>query len=496
MAHILVVGLESAAGTHIIKLLEADGHRVTSEPVFKEEFLKKADYDLIAGEITENITTITRQVPDLSPIVITANPQVDEAVQVLHDGAADYVALADLTPERLRLAIRRALGTDAPPNGMIGSGGRLAPGYTYLRDLAIDEAGFRALFRGQVLPLSPTEFNILRCLVRARGHVVTFEEIVRQVQHVTLSRHQARSALSAHISNLRAKLTAAGCTDYLMNRRGLGYYIELDVQQELRRSEARLHMLTQHTRDAIGQTAMDGTIRYLSPRIYNITGIPPEDTIGTHINEWLKRVHPDDIAAWPAIQPGQSMDVTFRFRHADGHYIWLESRGEYFRDEASGEEGLVSVIRDVTEHLQTLAALRHSEALLDALLASSPALIARLDRELRYVYIAPSAHWAFNLPVDALLDRRFDEHPVVGHETAGLWGLLLRNLFVNGQSIMYAYSLNTESGPMRLLAHLLPEKDENEWVHHVVLVLASISHPDMGRALRRHLPLDPEPPLD
>lgn len=82
------------------------------------------------------------------------------------------------------------------------------------------------LLPGNLLDLTPTEFEILRCLAQAEGRVVTFEDIVFQVQGIRTHRDEARRMLSSHLSNLRVKLQAAGCQDCMVNSRGRGYFLK------------------------------------------------------------------------------------------------------------------------------------------------------------------------------------------------------------------------------------------------------------------------------
>jgi DNA-binding response OmpR family regulator len=94
--------------------------------------------------------------------------------------------------------------------------------------MMIDQHRLVALYQGKPLELTPTEFEILYCLVQAEGRVVTFEEIVFRLQGIHAERDEARTMLSTHLSNLRAKLRDADCEHYLENSRGHGYFINFD----------------------------------------------------------------------------------------------------------------------------------------------------------------------------------------------------------------------------------------------------------------------------
>jgi signal transduction histidine kinase/CheY-like chemotaxis protein len=64
---------------------------------------------------------------------------------------------------------------------------------------------------------------------------------------------------------------------------------------------------------------------------------------------------------------GRPPDTTFRYRHADGHYLWLHATGEPLRAPSVGGmpgriTGGVGAVRDVTAEREALAALGDTEA--------------------------------------------------------------------------------------------------------------------------------------
>ncbi len=69
-------------------------------------------------------------------------------------------------------------------------------------------------------------------------------------------------------------------------------------------------------------------------------GYPPEDTT-SDLLDWLKLVHPDDVASVAKEQndaryTGRSaFEQEFRMRHADGRWVWIQSRGKVIEQDAS-----------------------------------------------------------------------------------------------------------------------------------------------------------------
>ena len=128
-------------------------------------------------------------------IVITAREDESDAVLGLELGADDYV----IKPFRMReLAARvRAVLRRAEPE---------TAGVKPLRvgDLLMDEATHTVAVRGQVVNLTPTEFNLLALLMRSPGQVFTRQQLA---DHLAEDGYAGlERTLNVHIRNLRIKI--------------------------------------------------------------------------------------------------------------------------------------------------------------------------------------------------------------------------------------------------------------------------------------------------
>jgi PAS domain S-box-containing protein len=128
-------------------------------------------------------------------------------------------------------------------------------------------------------------------------------------------------------------------------------------------SEARFGLLVQNISDIITVLASDGTIKYESPSTLRILGFTPRELIGHNAFEFI---HPDDI---PAVQeafgraianPGLTVSPEFRFRHANGSWIYLEAIGNNLLSDPE-VNGLVVTSRDVTARRTLEQQLRQAQ---------------------------------------------------------------------------------------------------------------------------------------
>lgn len=107
----------------------------------------------------------------------------------------------------------------------------------------------------------------------------------------------------------------------------------------------------------------DGAIEEVGPLWRDLTGMTPEQTLGTG---WLAALHPDDlsrtIALWTShLDNGAPINVDYRIRLRDGGYRWMRARAAARRDGQGQIIRWYGTLEDV--HAQRLAqhALAESE---------------------------------------------------------------------------------------------------------------------------------------
>jgi len=140
---------------------------------------------------------VTRQLRhrDQIPILIlSVKDQEEDKVAALEAGADDYLTkpfgIGELHA-RLRVLLRRVAGW--------------RPGAPFrLRNLEVDLTRRLVKMRGNVLQLTPTEYDLLKVFVQSTGRVLTHQQLLRQVwgPGYAMDSHLLR----VHISSLRRKL--------------------------------------------------------------------------------------------------------------------------------------------------------------------------------------------------------------------------------------------------------------------------------------------------
>jgi len=149
------------------------------------------------------------ELSDLPVIFISAYGRDENVASALEAGAADYI-VKPFSPTELVARVRAALRRHEEPEPFV------------LGEFAIDYHRRRVTIAGSPVPLTTTEYELLRVLSLADGRVVTYDTFLRRVWH---GRSLADSnPVRAFVRSLRRKLgDDAAAPTYILNERGVGY---------------------------------------------------------------------------------------------------------------------------------------------------------------------------------------------------------------------------------------------------------------------------------
>ena len=122
----------------------------------------------------------------------------------------------------------------------------------------------------------------------------------------------------------------------------------------------------------------DFACTFVSENLRAIMGYTPKE-MTTDPKSWPDRLHPEDAPRVfeempPLIEHGRGT-VEYRFRHRDGHYIWIQDTFRVVKDEAGRPSELVGAWADITGRKEIETELSGTRQRLQHLLAASPAII-------------------------------------------------------------------------------------------------------------------------
>jgi two-component system KDP operon response regulator KdpE len=219
---VLVVDDEPAITRVLAAALAARGYRVVSAASGAQAIDAVAKVDPAAVILDLGLPDVDgvdvcrriRSWSDVPIIVLTADDTEHRKVEVLDDGADDYVTKPFSTPEllaRLRVALRHHRRADV-------SGLEVE---TDVGDLRVDRAHHRVTVAGRPAPLTPKEFAFLALLASHPGRVYTHRMILQKVwgpEYQTETHY-----LRVYASQIRKKLGDDPARPRLVTEPGVGY---------------------------------------------------------------------------------------------------------------------------------------------------------------------------------------------------------------------------------------------------------------------------------
>ena len=162
---------------------------------------------------------------DLAVIFVTARDAPRDVVAGLALGGDDYITKpfgVDEVVARVHAVLRRTRRRPPVPAARVLRHG----------DLEMDEATYTVRRGGRLVELTPTEYNLLRHLLRNAGRILTKEQLLQHVwQFDPAVSAVSSTVVETYISYLRRKLDRLG-PPLIETRRGIGYGLCAQVAGE------------------------------------------------------------------------------------------------------------------------------------------------------------------------------------------------------------------------------------------------------------------------
>lgn len=267
--------------------------------------------------------------------------------------------------------------------------------------IATDPSGVITLFNSgaerllgysasEMIGQSPSQFHLAE-EVEQRGLELS-QQLQREVRgfEVFVVLPQSGQAENKHWTYVRkdqqrrlVDLTVTTISDGQGELQGyLGIAIDItqleQTNRALQTSEQRFRSLVDSLPGVVYRCANDSdwSMLYLSEDITRLTGYPASDFIGNRVRSFASLQHPDDqpqIAATQAnIARQEPFAVSYRIRHAAGHWVWVNEKGRGDYDENGHLLWLNGFIWDITEQREAELANAINERKLSALYQLAP----------------------------------------------------------------------------------------------------------------------------
>ena len=217
---ILVIDDDVTIGNLEEEILEQAGYAVLRAYSGTEALLllKTARPDLILLDLMLpglSGEALLPQIRTIPVIVVSAKVTVRDKVDLLLGGAVDYLTKPFDTAELLaRVAVHLREHSSSPLAQVLTYGG-----------LVLDTSSHSVTADGRPVPLTRTEYAILKLLMQNSGQVVAKSVLLDRISADTPD--CTESSLKTHVSHLRAKLREGAGKEYIEAVWGIGFRLNL-----------------------------------------------------------------------------------------------------------------------------------------------------------------------------------------------------------------------------------------------------------------------------
>jgi DNA-binding response OmpR family regulator len=198
---------------------------IANDFLIANEKIQLYEYDCVLLDITlpngnglELIKTIKNSRPKTGIIIISAKNSLEDKIDGLNLGADDYLPKPFFLPElnaRIKALIRR--------NSFDGVN------EINLNEIQIYPDERRVIIHGTALNLTTKEFDLLVYFIANKNRVIQKNAIVEHLWGDNSDQFDNFDFIYNHVKNLRKKLIAANCTDYIQSLYGIGYTFKTDI---------------------------------------------------------------------------------------------------------------------------------------------------------------------------------------------------------------------------------------------------------------------------
>jgi two-component system KDP operon response regulator KdpE len=225
---VLVVDDESAIRKLLLSCLSATGYQMfeaaTGQEAIRSVPLDRPDVILLDLGLPDldgiEVTRTLREWTQTPILILSVRDQESDNVAALDAGADDYLTKPFGAREllaRIRVALRRAARPAMGESFQVG-------------DLSVDLARHLVELRGERVQLTPTEYDVLKILIRNTDRVLTHRQIIRELWG-GLCHEDELHLLRVNVSNLRRKLEPDPARPrYVITEPGVGYTLRTETQ--------------------------------------------------------------------------------------------------------------------------------------------------------------------------------------------------------------------------------------------------------------------------
>jgi PAS domain S-box-containing protein len=248
------------------------------------------------------------------------------------------------------------------------------------------------------------------------------------------------------------------------------------IEEAARENEERYRHLVNNAGDIIYKADASGKIILFNPTATRILGYTQEELLGRH---YLDVVHPDVRETGERFYGRQFVKripetyLEFPALAKDGSVVWLEQSVHLVMQ---GDEvvSFDAIARDISKRKKAEEAKRRAEAQVRTLVENATDVIARFDRQGRYLYVNPAIKLYTQLEPEAFIGKRFGDTGMPESQIA-IWHEAHRIVCATGKEIELDYRYPAPGGEIVCHARMVPEFGLDNRVDSVLAITRDIT---------------------
>ncbi|MFB2771724.1 PAS domain S-box protein [Pelatocladus sp. BLCC-F211] len=250
----------------------------------------------------------------------------------------------------------------------------------------------------------------------------------------------------------------------------------LEAQAALQKSEERFRFLAESIPQQVWIARPDGSVEYINQRIQDYLGCDSEGMLDW---KWQNWVHSEDLSkffdAWQkSIVTGEPLELEFRWRRvSDQTYRWHLSRAVPQRDQDGKILNWFATNTDIHDLKLAESELRQTQAILQAILDNSPAIISVLNTQNRYLLINSEYEKVFQLTQEEVRGRSIYE--IFPRDIANNFAVNNHNVLISGTATEVEEIIPQDNALNTYLSIKFPLKDGNDIPYGICSISTDIT---------------------
>jgi len=177
-------------------------------------------------------------------------------------------------------------------------------------------------------------------------------------------------------------------------------------------------------------------------------------------------IHPEDVKKndgsaydFDKMKDGETYLLEFRIKDSKGNWQWIRKSSSVLnRDGKNKAAEIISSNDIITDLKEKEKEIENKKDEYKSLTENLPDLIARFDKNLRYLYISPNIKDITGISYEKVLGRTFGEVKIPKHLSEH-WDIGIKKVFKSGKIQLIEFSYKSKREEVFFETRLIPEKD-------------------------------------